>query len=59
MQSIVRQEETGQRLTFGQQPREANKAFAAFKTYLELVAERSLVLAADKVGESKRMEKKA
>ena len=30
-------------MMFEQQPRESNKAFAAFKTYLELGAERSLV----------------
>jgi len=34
-------------LTFEQQPRESNKAFAAFKSYLE---QRSLVAVADKLG---------
>jgi len=37
-------------MTFEQQPRESNKAFAAFKTYLELGPERSLVAVAVKVG---------
>ena len=41
-------------LHFEQQPRESNKAFAAFKTYLDLGPERSLVAAAAKVGRSKR-----
>ena len=42
-------------MTFEQQPRESNKAFAAFKTYLELGAERSLVVVAEKHGKSKTM----
>ena len=33
-------------LVFEQQPRESDKAFAAFKTYLELGPERSLVAVA-------------
>ena len=37
-------------LTFEQQPRESNKAFAAFKTYLDLGPQRSLVAVADKLG---------
>ena len=37
-------------LTFEQQPRESNKAFAAFKSYLELGPQRSLVAVADKLG---------
>ena len=37
-------------LTFEQQERESNRAFAAFKTYLELGPERSLVAVADKLG---------
>ena len=37
-------------MTFDQQPRETNKAFAAFKIYLELGPERSLVAVAGKVG---------
>lgn len=45
-------------LTFEQQPRESNKAFAAFKTYLELGPERSLVAVADKHGKSKTMMEK-
>lgn len=45
-------------LVFEQQPRESNKAFAAFKTYLELGAERSLAVTADKLGKSKRMMEK-
>jgi len=39
-------------LVFDQQPRESDKAFAAFKTYLELGAERSLALVATKLGKS-------
>jgi len=42
-------------LIFEQQPREGTKAFAAFKTYLELGPERSLVLVANEVGKSKTM----
>lgn len=42
-------------MTFEQQPRESNKAFAAFKTYLELGAQRSLVVVAEKHGKSKTM----
>ena len=38
---------------FEQQPKESAKAFAAFKTYLELGPQRSLVLVADRVGKSK------
>ena len=45
-------------LVFEQQPKESAKAFAAFKTYLELGAERSLATAADKLGKSKRMMEK-
>lgn len=45
-------------MTFEQQPRESNKAFAAFKTYLDLGAERSLSLTADKLGKCKRMMEK-
>lgn len=45
-------------LVFEQQPRESNKAFAAFKTYLDLGAERSLAVTADKLGKSKRMMEK-
>ena len=37
-------------LTFEQQPRESSRAFAAFKTYLELGPERSLVAVGDKLG---------
>ena len=40
--------------TFEQQPRESTKAFAAFKTYLDLGPNRSLVAAAAKMGCSKR-----
>jgi len=36
-------------LTFEQLPRESNKAFAAFKTYLDFGPERSLVAVADKL----------
>lgn len=34
-------------MAFEQQPRESEKAFAAFKTYLELGPERSLALVGD------------
>ncbi|MDR3458078.1 MAG: hypothetical protein P4N60_11570 [Verrucomicrobiae bacterium] len=40
--------------TFEQQPRESTKAFAAFKIYLDLGPNRSLVVAAAKMGCSKR-----
>jgi len=43
---------------FEQQPRESAKAFAAFRAYLDLGAERSLLLTAEKVGKSKRMMEK-
>ena len=42
-------------MTFEQQTRESNKAFAAFKTYLELGAQRSLADVADQHGKSKTM----
>ena len=42
-------------MMFEQQPHESNKAFAAFKTYLELGAQRSLVVGAEKHGKSKTM----
>ena len=42
-------------LVFEQQPKESSKAFTAFRTYLELGPERSLVAVADKVGKSKTM----
>lgn len=42
-------------MTFEQQPRESNKAFAAFKTYLELGAQRSLATVAVQHGKSKTM----
>ena len=42
-------------MTFEQQPRESNKAFAAFKTYLELGAQRSLAVVAGQHGKSKTM----
>jgi len=42
-------------LPFEQQPREGNKAFAAFKTYLELGPDRSLATAAERVGKSTTM----
>lgn len=45
-------------MTFEQQRRESNKAFAAFKTYLELGPERSLSIAGEKLGKSKRMMEK-
>jgi len=42
-------------LVFERQPRESCKAFAAFKTYLELGTERSHALVAQKIGVSTRM----
>ncbi|MGC3956643.1 MAG: hypothetical protein QM813_01305 [Verrucomicrobiota bacterium] len=45
-------------MTFEQQPKESNKAFAAFKTYLELGAERSLAVTGEKLGKSTRMMEK-
>ena len=42
-------------MTFEQQPRESNKAFAAFKTYLELGPERTLVTVAEQHGKSRQM----
>ena len=42
-------------MTFEQQNRESNKAFAAFKTYLELGAQRSLATVAEQHGKSKTM----
>src|SRR5262245_49372726 len=39
-------------LLFEQQPRESNKAFAAFRVYLELGSERSLLAVADKLEKS-------
>ena len=42
-------------MTFEQQHRESNKAFAAFKTYLELGAQRSLATVAEQHGKSKTM----
>jgi hypothetical protein len=45
-------------MIFDQQERESNKAFAAFKTYLESGPERSLTIAAGKLGKSKRMMEK-
>jgi hypothetical protein len=45
-------------LTFEQQPRESNKAFAAFRTYLDMGPERSLVATGAKLGKSKVMMEK-
>jgi hypothetical protein len=42
-------------MKFEQQSRESNKAFAAFKTYLELGPERSLATVAEMHGKSKTM----
>ncbi len=42
-------------LMFEQQPRESNKAFAAFRVYLEMGPERSLAAVAARVGKSKVM----
>jgi len=48
-------DETTKMMAFEQQHREHNKAFAAFKTYLELGAQRSLATVADQHGKSKTM----
>ena len=40
-------------MPFEQQPKESDKAFAAFKTYLELGPERSLAMVGQKLGKSK------
>jgi hypothetical protein len=45
-------------MIFEQQERESDKAFTAFKTYLEHGAERSLAVVADKLGKSKTMMEK-
>lgn len=58
MQSIVNDEQTRKRWLFEQQERESNKAFAAFKTYLELGPQRSLALVADKLGKNKNLIKR-
>jgi hypothetical protein len=42
-------------LPFEQQPKESAKAFAAFKTYLELGPQRSLVRVGEKLGKSRQM----
>jgi hypothetical protein len=42
-------------MVFEKQERESNKAFAAFKTYLELGSERSLATVAERLGKSKTM----
>lgn len=44
---------TTNQMTFEKLPRESNKAFAAFRVYLELGPQRSLALTASKVGKSK------
>jgi len=48
-------DETPKMMAFEQQPREHIKAFAAFKTYLELGAQRSLAVVAERHGKSKTM----
>jgi len=48
-------DETTKMMAFEQQHREHNKAFAAFKTYLELGAQRSLATVAEQHGKSKTM----
>ncbi len=45
-------------MMFEQQPKESDKAFAAFRTYLELGAQRSLQATGDKLGKSKNMMEK-
>ena len=52
MNTLVNQETV---LPFEQQKRESNKAFAAFRTYLELGPKRSLATVADKLGKSETM----
>jgi len=42
-------------MVFEQQPRESNRAFAAFRVYLDLGPQRSLVLVAGQLGKSKTM----
>jgi len=50
-----RTERSNMPMKFEQQSRESNKAFAAFKTYLELGPARSLATVAERVGKSKTM----
>jgi hypothetical protein len=60
-QGKERMNEIEQRTTampFEQQRKESHKAFAAFRAYLELGAERSLALVAEKLGKSKTMMEK-
>jgi hypothetical protein len=45
-------------LAFEQQPKESDKAFAAFSMYLSLGPQRSLSVTAEKLGKSKRMMEK-
>lgn len=45
-------------LPFEQQPRESNKAFAAFKTYLELGPDRSLAAVSQKLAKSQQLLKR-
>ena len=61
MNTLEKSDRAGQpttALVFERQPREGSKAFAAFKTYLELGPERSLAAAGEKLGKSKRMMEK-
>ena len=46
------------RMAFEQQPRESDKAFAAFKTYLDLGAQRSLEAVAHKLAKSQQLMKR-
>jgi len=50
-----RKERNDMPMKFEQQSRESNKAFAAFRTYLELGPDRSLATVAERVGKSKTM----
>jgi hypothetical protein len=47
-----------ERTTFEQLEKDDNKAFVAFKTYLELGSKRSLAITGDKLGKSKTMMEK-
>ena len=54
MKSMVKNE-PGERLPFEQLPKESNKAFAAFKAYLDMGPQRSLALVGKQLGKSKNM----
>jgi len=54
MKSVVKNEPV-ERLAFEQLPKESDKAFAAFKAYLDMGPQRSLSLVGKKLGKSKNM----